>query len=165
MTRPYVEQYFWNPLENDFSQENGWLINILPTSIRPEGSDVDQNAVVLFFLRSDGTSFRLQKIFHPYFYVMMPFEQISEFEDNKKVLEIQYIDKLDIGSEQERRTAAKLIFANVQDLLVVRREYSYGQGGCSKHKAMPSSMQPDFCDSAGFGTDVRQKGCKVGDLC
>ena len=122
MSSSATQNYFWNPLLEDFTEENGWLINILPTKVRPDGSDTDFAALILFFLRSDGTSFRVTKIFNPYFYVMLPFDGLTELHDNKKVRKINFVKKHDIGTKEDIREAAQIVFANVQDLMTVRKE-------------------------------------------
>lgn len=115
---------FWYPLITEFDHLNGWLINILPTTVRPEDSDTDFSAVILYFMRSDGSTFRINKIFEPYFYVMMPYDKITDYNDHKQVRRIEYVQKLDIGTLEGTRTAAKLIFATVKDLVKVRGELS-----------------------------------------
>jgi len=116
------EDYFWFPLVEDFKQENGWLINILPTKIKPKNSETEHAAVNLLFMKIDGSSFRVQKIYQPYFYVMEPFDKINQYYENKKVIRIEIIEKIDIGSDSGTRSAFKLVFSNVEDLINIRSE-------------------------------------------
>lgn len=46
----------------------GWLLNMLPTSI---GTNSDINALELFFLQQDGTTFKCHVVYRPYFYVIL----------------------------------------------------------------------------------------------
>ena len=117
--KDYDTNYFWYPLKEEFDHLYGWIINILPTSVKPKNSEIEFAAVNLFFMEADGRSWRVQKRYEPYFYVMAPFP-IEKYQENSKIRRIEMVTKLDIGKGGER-DAYKLVFANVSDLMEVRR--------------------------------------------
>lgn len=116
------QNYFWYPLEEDFKELHGWLINILPTRIKVPNTDEEVSGINLFFLRSDGTTFRIQVIFESYFYVMEPFNSVANFFEHKKVKRIEKVRKEDIGTLEGFRDAFKFVFNNVENLISVRKE-------------------------------------------
>ncbi|KAK8886294.1 DNA polymerase epsilon catalytic subunit [Tritrichomonas musculus] len=111
--------YFWFPLKEDFDHLYGWLINIMPTSVKPKNSEVEFAAVNLFFMEANGNSWRVQKRYNPYFYVMAPFH-IEKYHQHQKIRNIEKVTKLDINYGGERE-AYKLVFDNVSDLMDVRK--------------------------------------------
>ena len=48
-------QYLWYNLAEDFDVKNGWLINVQPTKIKPNNSEIQFSAVDLFFMEEDGS--------------------------------------------------------------------------------------------------------------
>ncbi|OHT04305.1 DNA polymerase epsilon catalytic subunit A [Tritrichomonas foetus] len=117
--RDFDINYFWYPLKEDFDHLYGWLINILPTTVKPKNSEIEFAAVNLFFMEANGNSWRVQKRYEPYFYVMTPF-RIEKYQEHPKIRSIERITKLDIGFGSER-DAYKLVFANVSDLMEIRK--------------------------------------------
>jgi DNA polymerase epsilon subunit 1 len=113
--------YFWFRHEEDFTTKAGWLLNILPTTVKPKNSEIEFSAVNLFFMEIDGSSWRVTKIYEPYIYAMSPFDKVAKYLENKRVRRIEEVHKLDIGKGMER-LAYKFVFASVEDLKSVRAD-------------------------------------------
>lgn len=113
--------YFWFPLQEDFDRLYGWLINIMPTTVKPKNSEIEFAAVNLFFMEANGNSWRVQKTYEPYFFVLTDKFPIHKYTDNNKIRRIDKETKLDIACA-EQRTYYKFIFANVKDLMDIRRQ-------------------------------------------
>ncbi|KAH0792441.1 DNA polymerase epsilon catalytic subunit A [Histomonas meleagridis] len=113
-------QYLWYNLAEDFDVKNGWLINVQPTKVQLSNSEIQFSAVDLFFMEEDGSCWRVQKIYEPYFYVLSPFPQLAQYEDNPRVRRIENVNKID--GEKGEVLGHRLRFANVDDLKKVRDE-------------------------------------------
>lgn len=119
-------KYLWYNLVEDFDTKNGWLINIQQTRIKPNNSEIEFSAVDLFFMEDDGSSWRVQKMYEPYFYVMDPFPLLSKYEEHPKVRRIERVTKIDTSKGE--RLGYRIRFANVDDLKKIREELQKEKG-------------------------------------
>ncbi|CAE6420593.1 unnamed protein product [Rhizoctonia solani] len=110
----------------------GWLVNMHPTLVRDEEHKTGRAGVDYYFIQDDGDMFKATLIHDPYFYVGCKSGTESAVEEwlMKKyegvILRINRVKKEDLKMPNHLlghlRLYLQLQFANVSDLLAVRRE-------------------------------------------
>ena len=109
----------------------GWLCNMHSTSIEDEKVPGGRAAVDYYFIQEDGATFKATVEYDPYFLIAVKRRKEAEVEEwcrrkfDGLVKSIQRIDKEDLRMPNHllgyRRTFLRLNFANVSDLLNVRK--------------------------------------------
>ena len=109
----------------------GWLCNMHSTSIQDEKVPGGRAAVDYYFIQDDGATFKATVEYDPYFLIAVKKRKEAEVEEwcrrkfDGLVKNIQRIDKEDLQMPNHllgyRRTFLRLNFANVSDLLNVRK--------------------------------------------
>lgn len=112
-------------------KREGWLINMHSTSIEDSKVPGGRAAVDFYFINDDGDSFKASVEYQPYFLIAVKKGKEPEVEEFVKrgyeglVVGVERVEKEDLRMPNHllgyRRTLLKLIFANVNDLLAVRR--------------------------------------------
>jgi DNA polymerase epsilon subunit 1 len=111
----------------------GWLVNMRPTSIEDEGIPGGRGALDLYFLEEDGGTFKATLEYDPYFLVAVKRGYETEAEEWLKrvpgggaLKSCRRIEKEDLQMPNHllgyKRTFLELRFANVNDLLAVRKD-------------------------------------------
>ena len=116
----------------DPTPQLGWLLSMYESSIRDEDTKLEHNAIDLYFLCEDGSTFKATKRFEPYFY--LGFKDGIETKDIEAWLlrrfegliffcEPMYKEDLDLKNHLSgmKRLYLKLSFRTNSDLLSVRR--------------------------------------------
>uniref|UniRef100_A0A0D2XUW6 DNA polymerase epsilon catalytic subunit n=1 Tax=Fusarium oxysporum (strain Fo5176) TaxID=660025 RepID=A0A0D2XUW6_FUSOF len=114
-------------------KREGWLVNIQPTSIEDERIPGGRAAVDCYFIEEDGSTFKATVEFDPYFLIAVKKGRESEVEEWVKrvagggvVKSIRRVEKDDLNMPNHllgyRRTFLELRFANVNDLMVARKD-------------------------------------------
>ncbi|WPH04119.1 Hypothetical protein R9X50_00700400 [Acrodontium crateriforme] len=109
----------------------GWLCNMHSTAIEDSNIPGGRAAVDLYFLQDDGGSFKASVEYDPYFLIAVRKGKESEVEEWVKrgfegaVKSVEKVEKDDLKMPNHllgyKRTFLKLVFANVNDLLGMRR--------------------------------------------
>lgn len=109
----------------------GWLINMHSTTVEDDKVPGGRAGVDFYFLEDDGGSFKATVEYDPYFLIAVKRGREAEVEEwCRRMFEGQLKSVKRIGKEDlqmpnhllgYRRTLLQLIFANVNDLLAVRR--------------------------------------------
>ena len=109
----------------------GWLCNMHSTSIEDEKVPGGRAAVDYYFIQDDGATFKATVEYDPYFLIAVKKRKEAEVEEwcrrkfDGLVKSIQRIDKEDLQMPNHllgyRRKFLRLNFANVNDLLNVRK--------------------------------------------
>lgn len=112
-------------------KREGWLINMHSTSIEDSKVPGGRAAVDFYFINDDGDSFKASVEYQPYFLIAVKKGKEPEVEEFVKrgyeglVVGVEKVEKEDLKMPNHllgyRRTFLKLSFANVNDLLAVRR--------------------------------------------
>ncbi|THW42145.1 DUF1744-domain-containing protein [Aureobasidium pullulans] len=115
-------------------KREGWLINMHSTTIEDTKNQGGRAGVDFYFLQDDGNTFKATIEYDPYFLIAVKRGKEPEVEEWCKrsfegmVKTVQRIDKEDLSMPNHllghRRNFLKLTFANVNDLLQVRRGIS-----------------------------------------
>jgi DNA polymerase epsilon subunit 1 len=111
----------------------GWLVNLKPTTVEDEKVPRGRAALDLYFLEEDGGTFKATIEYDPYFLVAVKRGYEAEAEEWLKrvpgggvVKYVRRIEKEDLQMPNHllgyRRTFLELRFANVNDLLAVRKD-------------------------------------------
>lgn len=112
----------------------GWLVNVQPTAIEDERIAGGRAALDCYFIEADGSTFKASLAYDPYFLIAVRRGRESEVEEWLKrvpggggiVKTVRKVVKDDLQMPNHlsghRRTFLELKFANVSDLLAVRRD-------------------------------------------
>ncbi|KAF2481504.1 hypothetical protein BDY17DRAFT_301453 [Neohortaea acidophila] len=110
----------------------GWLLNMHSTSLEDSKIPGGRAAVDYYFIGDDGDTFKASVTYDPYFLIAVKKGREPEVEEWVRrayeglVKSVQRVEKEDLKMPNHllgyRRTFLKLVFANVNDLLAVRRE-------------------------------------------
>ncbi|KND89329.1 DNA polymerase epsilon catalytic subunit A [Tolypocladium ophioglossoides CBS 100239] len=114
-------------------KKEGWLVNVQPTSIEDEKIPGGRAALDCYFIEHDGSTFKATVEYDPYFLIAVKKGHESEVEEWIKrvpgggvVKTVRRVQKDDLNMPNHllgyRRTFLELKFANVNDLLAVRRD-------------------------------------------
>ncbi|KAJ1982312.1 DNA polymerase epsilon catalytic subunit [Dimargaris xerosporica] len=109
----------------------GWLVNMHPTSVTGSDKETTRAAVDYYFLEEDGGSFKCTLLYEPYFYVVCKpgtEHDVEEYLRRKFERQLLNVHKRQLQDLRQpnhladpARTYLQLSFANVQNLLAVRR--------------------------------------------
>jgi DNA polymerase epsilon subunit 1 len=109
----------------------GWLINMHSTSVPDENVPGGRAGVDFYFIEEDGGSFKATVEYDPYFLVAVKRGKEGEVEEwirrgfEGLVKNVKRLEKEDLSMPNHllgyRRTLLQLSFANVSDLLAVRK--------------------------------------------
>ncbi|XP_032807748.1 DNA polymerase epsilon catalytic subunit A [Petromyzon marinus] len=115
----------------DPGEHTGWLINMHPTDILDEDKRLT-SAVDYYFIREDGSRFKVALPFKPYFYVATKKgceREVSSFLSRRfqgKLSGIEMVAKEDLDLPNHlvglKRTYIKLSFITTEDLIKVRKD-------------------------------------------
>eukprot|EP00899_Mesostigma_viride_P020528 jgi/Mesvir1/28477/Mv15897-RA.2 len=110
----------------------GWLMNITTSSVENEETQRTMSALNCYFMCQDGSTFRAQVVYPPYFYVRtkpgteLEVEAFLRRKFEGSLREIEHVEKEDLDLKNHlsglRRPLLKLSFASVQELMDVKRE-------------------------------------------
>lgn len=114
-------------------KKEGWLVNVQPTAIEDERIPSGRSALDCYFIELDGSTFKATVEYEPYFLIAVKRGHESEVEEWIKRVPgdgvtktVQKVEKDDLDMPNHllgyKRTFLKLSFANVNDLLAVRRD-------------------------------------------
>lgn len=114
-------------------KKEGWLVNVQPTAIEDERIPSGRSALDCYFIELDGSTFKATVEYEPYFLIAVKRGHESEVEEWIKRVPgegvtktIQKVEKDDLDMPNHllgyKRTFLKLSFANINDLLAVRRD-------------------------------------------
>ena len=114
-------------------KREGWLVNVQPTAIEDDRVPAGRAALDCYFIEQDGSTFKATIEYEPYFLIAVKRGHESEAEEWIKrapgdgvTKKITRIEKDDLSMPNHllgyRRTYLKLEFANVHDLMAVRRD-------------------------------------------
>ena len=109
----------------------GWLINMHSTSVPDENVPGGRAGVDFYFLQDDGSSFKATVEYDPYFLIAVKRSREPEVEEwirrnfEGLVKGVKRVEKEDLSMPNHllgyKRTLLQLSFANVSDLLAVRK--------------------------------------------
>ncbi|KXS96959.1 hypothetical protein AC579_1485 [Pseudocercospora musae] len=112
-------------------KRQGWLINMHSTAIQDSKVPGGRAAVDFYFIGDDGEQFKASVEYQPYFLIGVKKGREPEVEEWARrsfeglITRVERVDKEDLKMPNHllgyRRTFLKLLFANVTDLLAVRR--------------------------------------------
>lgn len=114
-------------------KREGWLVNVQPTAIEDDRIPSGRAALDCYFIELDGSTFKATVEYEPYFLIAVKRGHESEVEEWIKrapgegaTKKITRVEKDDLSMPNHllgyRRTYLKLEFANVSDLMSVRRD-------------------------------------------
>ena len=114
-------------------KKEGWLVNVQPTSIEDDRIPNGRAALDCYFIEEDGSTFKATVEHEPYFIIATRRGRESEVEEWVKrvpgdgvVKSVRRVEKDDLNMPNHlmgyRRTFLELRFANVNDLMSVRRD-------------------------------------------
>jgi DNA polymerase epsilon subunit 1 len=114
-------------------RREGWMVNVQPTAIEDERIPGGRAALDCYFIEDDGSTFKATVEYDPYFLIAVKKGHESEVEEWVKrvpgdgaVKGVRRLEKDDLNMPNHllgyRRTFLELKFANVSDLLAVRRD-------------------------------------------
>ncbi|KAK5173171.1 DNA polymerase epsilon catalytic subunit [Saxophila tyrrhenica] len=125
----------------------GWLCNMHSTALEDSKVPGGRAAVDFYFIGDDGETFKASVEYDPYFLIAVKKGKEAEVEEwvrrgfEALVKTVERVEKEDLKMPNHllgyRRTFLKLVFANVNDLLAVRREIS---PVAAKNKSKMSAM-------------------------
>jgi DNA polymerase epsilon subunit 1 len=109
----------------------GWLVNMRPTTIEDEDVPGGKAGVDYYFIGEDGETFKATLEYDPYFLLAVKKGREQEVEEwcrrafEGLVKNVKRVEKEDLSMPNHltgyRRTFLQLSFANVNDLLAVRK--------------------------------------------
>ena len=110
----------------------GWLINASSTQVEDAESGRAYAAVNCFFMSQDGSTFKAQVRYAPYFYLATKtgceheVEALLRRKYAEQLMDVEMVDKEDLDLKNHlsglQQTYLKVSFATVQELMEVRRE-------------------------------------------
>ncbi|GJP47493.1 hypothetical protein CLOM_g6680 [Closterium sp. NIES-68] len=110
----------------------GWLLNMSAASVEEPETSTMCSCVNLYFMCQNGSTFKAQVKYEPYFYIATKERREMEVDAYLRrkyeglITEIEAVEKEDLDLPNHlsgrRRTYLKVRFANVQNLMEVRRE-------------------------------------------
>lgn len=128
-------------------KKEGWLVNMHSTSVEDSKILGGRAGVDFYFLEEDGNTFKATVEYDPYFLIAIKHGKEAEVEEwcrrgfEGLVKTVQRVEKEDLQMPNHllgyKRAFLKLSFANVTDLLTVRREI---QPIAEKNKGKMSAM-------------------------
>ena len=156
----------------------GWLCNMHSTAIEDSKVPGGRAAVDYYFIEDDGGTFKASVEYDPYFLIAVKKGKEAEVEEWVRrsheglVKNVQRVEKEDLKMPNHllgyRRTFLKLVFANVNDLLAVRRAIMpIAEKNKSKVSAMDTYAEVASAN-AGFNMfddeeDQRRPGTTIAD--
>ena len=110
----------------------GWMINASSTQVEDKESGKAYAAVNCYFMAQDGSTFKAQVKYAPYFYLATKtgceheVEALLRRKYGEQVLDVEMVDKEDLDLKNHlsglQQTYLKVSFATTQELMDVRRE-------------------------------------------
>ena len=126
------ESFGYSMLEDEDDERTGWLLNIGATTIEDKDSGVLVSGVNLYFMCQDGSTFKTQLPYMPYFYVGVRGDAHREvefflrrrFENLIADVVVEEKEDLDLKNHLTglRNPYLKVSFVTVSDLMEVKRE-------------------------------------------
>ena len=161
--RAFDEAFGFSTFAEPGQEKEGWLLNLLPTTVIRDGEN-EEAAVDVYFLQQDGGTFRVTILHQPHFYIRVEDHFLKDvvgmlerrFEG--QFSRIDKVEKVDLEFPNHlvglNPTYLKLSFPNVQNLMNVRKTILPAVEK-NRENSKTQNVYANFAENGQSGNDLK----------